>query len=87
MLEATSEEIVVTGGAQLKAFQSSETGLRAVLIKTSEPICRVYVAIATEAETNEWSHKDDGCHLLLSAHTPFAQSRTWLHCLHSHSFW
>ena len=47
-------------GATLKAFSSPATGLRAILAETDEPLCSLHVAIATEADTNDWSHKDDG---------------------------
>jgi len=47
-------------GAELHSYVSSATGLRAVLAKTDEPLCSMHMAIATEADTNEWSHKDDG---------------------------
>ena len=31
-----------------------------MLIQTDEPICALQLVLATEADTNEWSHKDDG---------------------------
>ena len=51
--------IDVTGG-KVKAYVSPTSGLRALLIQTDEPLCSLHVVIATEADTNEWSHKDDG---------------------------
>ena len=47
-------------GAKLSAYKSASTGLRAILAATDEPLCSLHVAIATEADTNSWSHKDDG---------------------------
>ena len=52
-------EIEVTGG-KVRAYVSRTSGLRALLIQTDEPLCSLHVVIATEADTNEWSHKDDG---------------------------
>ena len=43
-----------------RQYVSSKTGLRAMLIQTDEPICALQLVLATEADTNEWSHKDDG---------------------------
>lgn len=51
---------VTVPGADLHSYVSSATGLRALLAKTDEPLCSMHMAIATEADTNEWSHKDDG---------------------------
>ena len=51
--------IDVTGG-KVCAFTSPTTGLRALLIETDESLCSLHVVIATEADTNAWSHKDDG---------------------------
>jgi hypothetical protein len=47
-------------GNQATLYESPETGLRGMLIATGEPLSNVHVVIATEANTNEWSHKDDG---------------------------
>jgi Zn-dependent M16 (insulinase) family peptidase len=54
-----STPIDVTGGRVL-VFTSPATGLRALLIQTDESLCSLHVVIATEADTNDWSHKDDG---------------------------
>ena len=51
---------VTVPGAELHSYVSSATGLRFMLVKTDEPLCSLHIAIATEADTNEWSHKDDG---------------------------
>ena len=53
---------VVVPGTPITARQyiSAATGLRAMLIQTDEPICSMQLVLATEADTNEWSHKDDG---------------------------
>ena len=51
---------VTVPGAELHSYVSSATGLRALLAKTDEPLCSMHMAIATEADTNDWSHKDDG---------------------------
>ena len=56
---AFSSGLEVTGG-KVKSFTSPTTGLKALLIETDEPLCSLHVVIATEADTNEWSHKDDG---------------------------
>ena len=56
----TKSATVTVPGAKLSTFTSSSTGLRAILAETDEPICALHVAIATEADTNDWSHKDDG---------------------------
>uniref|UniRef100_A0A7S4B5T8 Peptidase M16C associated domain-containing protein n=1 Tax=Chrysotila carterae TaxID=13221 RepID=A0A7S4B5T8_CHRCT len=34
--------------------------MRAVLFETGEPMCELHVVLATEADTCEWAHKDDG---------------------------
>lgn len=47
-------------GNQATLYVSPETGLRGMLIATGEPLSNVHVVIATEANTNAWSHKDDG---------------------------
>ena len=50
----------VIDGCRAVLYESKSTGLRGVLVETGEPLCSLHVAIATEADTNEWSHKDDG---------------------------
>ena len=51
---------VTVPGAELRYYFSSATGMRALLAKTDEPLCSMHMALATEADTNDWSHKDDG---------------------------
>lgn len=41
-------------------YESPKTGLRGVAIETGEPLCSLHVILATEADTNSYSHKDDG---------------------------
>ena len=47
-------------GNELVLLESKHTGLRGIVIATGEPLCNLHVVVATEADTNEWSHKDDG---------------------------
>ena len=54
-----SPTYTIAGGA-VTCFRSEKTGLTGVLVVTDEPLCSLHVAIATEADTNDWSHKDDG---------------------------
>ena len=54
-----SPEYTVAGG-RVRVYTSSVTGLRGLLVVTDEPLCSLHVVIATEADTNDWSHKDDG---------------------------
>ena len=54
-----SPEYTVAGGV-VRVYTSSVTGLRGLLVVTDEPLCSLHVVIATEADTNDWSHKDDG---------------------------
>ena len=54
-----SPEYTVAGG-QVRVYTSSVTGIRGLLVVTDEPLCSLHVVIATEADTNDWSHKDDG---------------------------
>lgn len=41
-------------------YRSPDTGLRGVAISTGEPLCSLHVVIATESNTCDYSHKDDG---------------------------
>ena len=54
-----SPEYAVAGGL-VRVYTSSVTGIRGLLVVTDEPLCSLHVVIATEADTNDWSHKDDG---------------------------
>lgn len=45
--------------ARVRAYRTA-SGVRALLVQTDEPLCALHVAIATEADSNDWSHKDDG---------------------------
>ena len=54
-----SPEYTVAGGL-VRVYTSSVTGIRGLLVVTDEPLCSLHVVIATEADTNDWSHKDDG---------------------------
>ena len=54
-----SAEYTVAGGL-VRVYTSSVTGIRGLLVVTDEPLCSLHVVIATEADTNDWSHKDDG---------------------------
>ena len=44
-------------GSEIRCYESEATGFRATLVQTGEPICRLYVALATEADTCDWAHK------------------------------
>ena len=67
---------VTVPGAELHSYTSSATGLRAVLAKTDEPLCAMHLAIATEADTNDYSHKDDGLPHVLE-HSTFLGSELY----------
>uniref|UniRef100_A0A7S3AM44 Uncharacterized protein n=1 Tax=Haptolina ericina TaxID=156174 RepID=A0A7S3AM44_9EUKA len=45
-----------TSAARISTYQTP-AGVRAILVQTDEPLCSLHVAIATEADTNAWSHK------------------------------
>lgn len=47
-------------GTTFRLFESDQTGLRGLLMETGEPLCSIHVAIATESDTHDWTHKDDG---------------------------
>ena len=44
-------------GHKATLYVSPDTGLRGMLIATGEPLTNVHIVIATEANTNSWSHK------------------------------
>ena len=47
-------------GITYRMYESPTTGLRGMLMETAEPLCSLHVAIATESDTHDWTHKDDG---------------------------
>ena len=47
-------------GITYRLYESPTTGLRGMLMETAEPLCSLHVAIATESDTHDWTHKDDG---------------------------
>jgi len=47
-------------GHKATLYESPATGLRGMHIATGEPLTNVHIVIATEADTNGWSNKDDG---------------------------
>ena len=47
-------------GANLRYYVSDLHGVRAILADTDEPIAQLHIVLATEADTNDWSHKHDG---------------------------
>ena len=53
-------QATIGGCIKIEVFESKETGLRGMLVQTDEPLCSLHVVLATEADTNDWSHKDDG---------------------------
>ena len=53
-------QATIGGCIKIEVFESKQTGLRGMLVQTDEPLCSLHVVLATEADTNDWSHKDDG---------------------------
>ena len=47
-------------GITFRLYESHKTGLRGLLMETGEPLCNIHCVIATESDTHEWTHKDDG---------------------------
>ena len=47
------------GSTKIEVFESKDRP-RGMLVQTDEPLCSLHVVLATEADTNDWSHKDDG---------------------------
>ena len=43
-----------------RQYVSAATGLRAMLVQTDELICALQLVLATESDTKDWTHKDDG---------------------------
>lgn len=56
----TRLEPLSVAGSTLRVFESTKTGLRAMLMETGEPLCSLYVVVGTESNTCDWTHKDDG---------------------------
>ena len=64
-------------GITYRLYESPTTGLRGMLMETAEPLCSLHVAIATESDTHDWTHKDDGLphtleHAIFLTHWGFA---------------
>ena len=49
-----------SGGTTYRLYESRVTGIRGLLMETGEPLCSIHVAIATESDSHDWTHKDDG---------------------------
>eukprot|EP00929_Paragymnodinium_shiwhaense_P095329 TRINITY_DN56406_c0_g1_i1.p1 TRINITY_DN56406_c0_g1~~TRINITY_DN56406_c0_g1_i1.p1 ORF type:complete len:1111 (+),score=243.87 TRINITY_DN56406_c0_g1_i1:93-3425(+) len=47
-------------GTTFRLYESEKTGLRGLLMETGEPLCNLHVVLATESDTHDWTHKDDG---------------------------
>lgn len=47
-------------GTTMRVYVSKATGLRGMLMETGEPLSQLHVVIATESDTHDWTHKDDG---------------------------
>lgn len=51
---------LTAAGTNFTLVESDITGLRGLLVETGEPLCRLHAVIATESDTEDWTHKDDG---------------------------
>ena len=51
---------ITVNGTTFRLYESNKTGLRGLLMETGEPLCNIQCVIATESDTHDWTHKDDG---------------------------
>ena len=51
---------LTAANSTFRLYESAATGLRGLLIETGEPLCSLHCVIATESDTHDWTHKDDG---------------------------
>ena len=51
---------LTSAGTTYRLYESRTTGVRGILMETGEPLCSIHAVIATESDTHDWTHKDDG---------------------------